>query len=85
MSEFAGEQIFEEGEYCDKCLGIEQLGKWSPGPKDLDVTYTICQGCWNDQESFKEWFVQELEDALAAAPDEWERLPDGKWRTKTGD
>jgi hypothetical protein len=78
-------QIYEEGEYCDRCLGTEQLGSWNPGGKDIDLPYTICQACWADQEGMEKWFVQELEDALASNPDEWEKLPDGKWRSKKED
>lgn len=71
------EQIYEEGEYCEKCLGVENLGKWELGGSPA----TICSDCWDDKPGFKKWFLQELEEVLERS-DEYEKISDGKWRRK---
>jgi hypothetical protein len=83
--EVCREEIFEEGEYCDVCMGVENLGSWKPGRPDTDIEYAICAACWADQDKFHEWFVGQIEEALASNPDEWEKLPDGRWRNKKHD
>lgn len=85
--------IYEEGEVCDVCGGIENLGSWGfpkdhPAMATLDPDeephlWTVCASCFDDKETFLNWLAKEFEDALASNPDEWERLPNGKWRDKT--
>ncbi len=72
------EQIYEAGEYCEKCLGVEKVGRWKM-PNSETLGFDICQVCWDDAEGLKIWFTSELEETLAASG-EYEKLPSGKWK-----
>jgi hypothetical protein len=70
------EQLMEP---CEKC------GKIAEGARLMlpaDVEITLCQECYGDTESLKCWFAIELEKAISES-DEFEKLPDGKWRRVT--
>lgn len=76
-------QIYEDGEYCVVCLGVEHLGQWHLKGTDADgktepFDLTVCQACYDDKARLNAWLIAEMEAALEADPT-MERLPDGKW------
>ena len=71
--------VFEDDEYCAKCLSMVDLGSWAGPGDDADGGMMVCERCWSDQEGFKEWFCEQL--MLALDNDEnYKRLPDGTYR-----
>jgi len=71
------EQIYESGEYCVVCLGVDNLGRWG----DANSPIIVCTPCYEDTSKFKAWIMREMEEGLAADP-EMEKLPNGKWKRK---
>lgn len=69
--------ILEEGDYCEKCESMENLGTWQIG--DSTEMCTLCQSCYDDKAGFKAWLMVELEKALAESG-KFEKLPSGKWQ-----
>lgn len=65
------EPVYEEGEYCEVCGSVVNLGIW-------DDHVTVCGICYKGGK-FEAWLVVELERALAASAD-FERLPNGGYR-----
>lgn len=80
------EQIYEEGEYCAICLGVENLGLWYLKGTDAEgktepFSLTICNPCYADKAALQMWLAKEMEKALERDPT-MERLPDGRWKRK---
>lgn len=75
--------VYEEDEYCAKCLSTADLGAWR-GPDDgdsEDAGMMVCQSCWDDQEGFKQWFLEQMMDYLDNSG-EYVKLPNGQYRRK---
>lgn len=67
---------------CEKCGAKDDVWLFMKEPEAGIEGIPICHWCHLDTEGFQEWLVQQCEEALEANPDEWEKLPDGKWRKK---
>lgn len=68
----ANEQIYEYGEYCEKCLGVENVGTFCEIP--------LCAVCWKDDDkSLQDWFAGEVKKALIESGI-YEELPGGKFK-----
>jgi hypothetical protein len=83
---FDSTEIYEDGEYCAVCLGVNGLGQWhligtDAAGKTEPFDLTVCQKCYDDKPKLKKWLVAEMEAALEADPT-MERMPDGRWKPK---
>lgn len=78
-----GAQILEAGEYCEKCLGEDELFRYAiPGSAEGEG-FLLCGPCIDDRDTLVGWLAVEIEKELRESGD-WEESADGRWKLKNG-
>lgn len=73
---------YSTDEPCDKCGSTQDVWLFAKNREIETDGIPICHWCYLDTEGFQEYLEKSFEEALASNPDEWEKTPDGKWRSK---
>lgn len=75
-------QPYQREKDCTRCGRTSELFIWASPRSNPVLFYTFCDWCIADDDSLNEWLSEQLRIHFENSPDLYERLPDGRWRSR---